>query len=285
MSCRSAASLQHRIRSAGRFVRGLQHHRLLKDGEGVLVHVLVVVVLVLLQPQHRQFRKDVLGQAGVDEECQSTSGVGGHDDLHELLADPLGGHDGQPLGLSRHGGDHVRCHREAELRREPGRAHHAQRIVREGVMRGPWRADRARRQVDQPAEVINEGQVGQPHRHRVDGEVPPTEVATEGVTEVDLRLARLRVVLLGSVGRDLHLTAMHPSTDRAEPDPDVPRGLREALEEGQHRLGASIGREVQISLRRRGQPAEQGIANRPTDEGQLMPRRRETVTDCRQQAR
>ena len=63
---------------------------------------------------------------------------------------------------------------------------------------------------------------GQPHRHRVDGEVAAAEVALEGVAEVDGRLARGRVVGLGAVRR--HLDGPRPlaAADGAEVAAHVP---------------------------------------------------------------
>ena len=59
-------------------------------------------------------------------------------------------------------------------------------------------------------------------RHRVDGEVPPGQVALDGVAEVDLRLAGLAVVGVGAVGRDLAAVGdsvdLDLHTDRAERD-------------------------------------------------------------------
>ena len=274
---------QHRIGSARRLVGLLEDHRLLEDREGVLVHVLVVVVLVLLQPEQRELRQDVLREAGVDEQGEAASRIRGHDDLHELLADPLRRDDRQPLGLGRHGRDDVLRDLEAELGGEAGRPHHPQRVVHERVMRRPGRADDARGQVGLAVEEVHEGQVGQPDGHRVDGEVAADQVAFEGVAEVDLRLAGLRVVLLGPVGGDLHLATGHPGADRAEPDAHVPGRLREAVEEREHRLGPRIGREVEVGLRRGGQAAEERIAHGTPDQGELVPGRREELPDTRQQ--
>ena len=53
-------------------------------------------------------------------------------------------------------------------------------------------------------------------------EVAATEVALEGVAEVDVGLARVGVVGLGAVGRDLHLPRSLAAADRAEVAAHVP---------------------------------------------------------------
>ncbi len=111
-----------------------------------------------------------------------------------------------------------------------------------------------------------------------------TRSLLEGVAEVDLRLAGLRVVLLGPVGGDLHLTTGDPGADRAEPDAHVPGRLGEAVQQREHRLGSRIGREVEVGVRRGGQAAEERVAHGPADQGQLVPGRREQLPDARQQA-
>ena len=50
------------------FARRFEGHRLLEDGQRVLVHVLVAMVLVDLQPEPRQLGQHVIGEAGVHEQ-------------------------------------------------------------------------------------------------------------------------------------------------------------------------------------------------------------------------
>jgi len=59
----------------------------------VLVDILVPVVLVDLELQRRQLGQHVSGQTRIDEERESLPRRGAHEELDELLADPLGRHD------------------------------------------------------------------------------------------------------------------------------------------------------------------------------------------------
>jgi LmbE family N-acetylglucosaminyl deacetylase len=56
----------------------------------------VAVDRVLLERQARQLREELRGQAGTHHEPQRHRGHVDHDDLVELVADALGGHDGEP---------------------------------------------------------------------------------------------------------------------------------------------------------------------------------------------
>jgi hypothetical protein len=96
---------------------------------------------------------------------------------------------------------------------------------------------------------VDEGEVGQPQRHGVDGEVAPDEVVLEGVAERDDRLAGLAVVGVGPVGRDLDDHVAAAGADRAELAAHVPgRGAPR----GEQRLGlvrSCRGREVEVAHR------------------------------------
>ena len=72
---------------------GLVHH-----GQGVGQDVLVPVDRVLLEGQGRQLGQELVGQAGAHHEPQGRpTGTGDHHDLVQLVADPLGRDDGQPV--------------------------------------------------------------------------------------------------------------------------------------------------------------------------------------------
>ena len=74
MSCSTAASRLHQVRPARQ--PRLQVDGLLEHGQAVLVHVLVPVVLVPLQPQRRQLGQDPVGQPGVHQQPQSRAADG-----------------------------------------------------------------------------------------------------------------------------------------------------------------------------------------------------------------
>ncbi|MDH6190129.1 hypothetical protein M2168_003161 [Streptomyces sp. CZ24] len=261
MSWRSAAS--RRVRSGPSL---LQVDRLLQDGQAVLVDVLVTVMLVTLQPQRRKLRQHVRGEAGVDEQGEALARVGGEQELVELVADPLRGDDGDPLGHRRHGGDHLGRHVEVELRGEPGGAHHPQRVVGEGCLGRPGRPQHLGRQVLQAAVRVDEGLLRQGHRHGVDREVAADQVVLDRVAVGDLGLARGAVVRLRAVRGDLDLEGDLLALDHgpllaadgAEGDADLPDGVRPRPDQPEDLLRPGVGGEVQVVP----QPPEQRVADR-----------------------
>ena len=146
---RLADVVQHRSQPADQVRLGgqprLQVDGLLEHGQAVLVHVLVPVVLVALQPQ----RGSSGSTRSASPVCTSSPSPGaravGQQQLGQLVADPLGGHDGDPVGHRRHGRDHPRRRREQQLGGEPGRPHHPQRVVAERLLRRRRGVDRPRR--------------------------------------------------------------------------------------------------------------------------------------------
>ena len=210
---------------------GLQVDGLLQHGQRVLVDVLVPVVLVALQPQRRQLGQHPVGQTGVDQQPQSLARVVGQQQLVQLVADPLGGDDRDPVRHRRHRRHDLRRHLEVELGGEPGRAHHPQRVVGERRLRGARGAQHPAGQVGQAAVRVDEVGTGQRHRHRVHREVPADQVLLDGVAVGDLRLARGAVVRLGAVGGDLDLEARSVASALRQPTvpkaiPDLPDRVR-----------------------------------------------------------
>ena len=107
----------------------------------------------------------------------------------------------------------------------------------------------------------------EPQRHGVDGEVAPRQIGVDDVGVDDLGLARVRVVDLGPVGRDLEAAVAALGADRAE-----------ALALGPHRVGPAgqdalglgrpgVGGAVVVA----GDVApEQQVAHGPADEVELV---------------
>ena len=91
------------------------------------------------------------------------------------------------------------------------------------------------------------------------------------MTENHLRLARLPVVAVGPVGRDLHLFAGDLGADRAEGAPDVPVGVGDRLHDLQDLVRGGIRREIEVVDR----PVEEGVADGPADESEFVPRLQE----------
>jgi hypothetical protein len=149
----------------------------------------VPVVLVPLQPERGEFGQDVIGETGGDQQVQADPRVVGADQFDQLVADPFGRHDRDPVRHRRHRGHHCGIRGEPELRGEPGRPHHPQRVIGERVLRGARRPDRPVGDVLEAAVRIDEDPGRQPDRHRVHGEVAPGQIALQAVAVRDLRLA------------------------------------------------------------------------------------------------
>ena len=244
----------------------LQLHRLLEHGERVLVDVLVAVVLVGRQAQRRQLGQHLVGEAGVDEQPQAGHGVAPAHQLHQLLAHPLRRHDLDARGHGGHRRHRGVVGREAELGGEPGRAHHAQGVVAEGLLGRDRGAQHAGREVGQPAELVHELRRRQSHSERVDGEVAPGEVALEAVAEGHLRLARRRVVVVGAVRRDLDLVVALADAEGAELAAHVPDGVGPAAHDLLDVVRARRRRQVEVV----DGTSEQRVAHGSADERQLV---------------
>ena len=252
-----------RSRGAG---RTLQCDGLLEHDQRVLVDVLVPVVLVDLELERRQLRKDLRGQAGLHEQREPLPGRGAHDQLDELVADPLGRDD---LQRRRHLGHRRRDlgpRRETQLRHEPCGAHHPQRVVGEGHLRGAGGTQDPGRQISQPIMGVDELQRGKPHGHGVDGEVAPEQVVQQVVTEGDHGLSAGAVVGVRPIRRHLDNVVAFAGADGPEGPANVPVGVRPL---GQECLGLLRSRgcgEVQV---RRHTPQE-GVAHGPTHKSDLV---------------
>ena len=244
----------------------------------MLVHVLVTVVLVDLQRERRHLGQHVLADTRVDERRQPAPRRRRHEEFHEFVTHPLGRDHADRAGHLRHRRERLGSDVERQLRAEACRAHHAQRVVTERDHRRRGCAQTPRRHVREAAVRVDEGEVGQPQRHRVDGEVATHEVVVERVAELDDRLARLAVVGVGSVRRDLDLKIALTDADRPESTPEIPHGVSPSGDDALGVLRARRRREVEIGRRAR----EESITHRPTDEGDLVARRREAFTQFAQ---
>ena len=232
----------------------------------MLVDVLVPVVLVDLQAQLGDLRKDVGGDPQLHHEFDAAARVRAQQELDQLVADALGRDDGQPVGHVAGGLGHLRGQLEAELGGEADGPHDAQRVVAEGVLRPAGRAQDALGQVREPAEGVDELLAGQAHGHSVHREVAAQQVVVDVVAVVDVRLARLRGVGLAAVGRDLHLQALLAQADRAELDADGPHGVGPAVDQFEDALGDGVRGEVHIV----GGSSEERVTDRPADDGELL---------------
>ena len=167
---------------------------LLQDSQAVLVDILVTMVFVALQSQGRQLRQYVLGQSGVDQQSQATARVGRHHQLDQLISHPLGRDDGDAFGHVSHRLDHLGGDRKSQLRGKAGGTHHPQGVIGEGVLGAARRTQLAMRQIEDAAMGVDQSAVGQGQRHRVDGEVTPTEIAINRVAIGNFGFATVGVI-------------------------------------------------------------------------------------------
>ena len=128
---------------------------------------------------------------------------------------------------------------------EAGGAQHPQRIVGEATPRvtAACAAGRRRRSAA-PSNGSTRRGLGQGERHRVHGEVAPRQVGLDRVGELDVGLARVRVVGLGAVRRDLERPLAAAGADRAEALALGPDRVGPAVEQALGLGRPGVGREV-----------------------------------------
>ena len=120
--------------------------------------------------------------------------------------------------------------------------------------------------VGRPTERVDEAQLGQLERHRVDREVAPRQVGLDVVGELHLRLAALGPVHVGAKRGDLDAHPTHFASDGAETLSLEPHVIGPSTDESLDLVGPRAGRDVDVVM---GQ-VEQGIANAAADEIALM---------------
>ena len=255
--------------------RGQAHHqlgpRVAHHGDRVREHVLVGVDRILLEAHAVELGQELVAELGLGEEPQARAGVVDQQELRELVADALRAHDLEPVAQLDHCGDERGIGFEVELRDEARRTEHPQRVVEErdlGCERG---AQATRRQVDRPAEGVDQHRVGQAQRHRVHGEVTPREVGLDVVGVDDLGLAALGPVDLGAERGDLEHRVVLAAPDRAEalslePDRIGPRSY-ETFDD----VGPGVGGDVDVGNLAVAQRAvEERVAHAPADQVALV---------------
>jgi hypothetical protein len=121
----------HEVGGVEHAARRLVVDRLLEHGQAVLVHILVPVMFVALEPQGGHLREHAVRESGVDEQADATHGGVCQQQLRQFVADAFGR---DPVDLARQR-RHCRVravfYLEAELRREPRGPEHPQRVVAE----------------------------------------------------------------------------------------------------------------------------------------------------------
>ena len=107
---------------------------------------------------------------------------------------------------------------------------------------------------------------GDPHRHRVGGEIAADQIVLQSVAEAHLGIARYLVIAVGPERGDLQSLPRSARTDCAEVDSGVPQRVGPRPQDRLNNLGPGIGGEVQVG----GQPSQDRIAHAPADEVQLI---------------
>nr|CRL56745.1 hypothetical protein CPGR_04069 [Mycolicibacterium fortuitum subsp. fortuitum DSM 46621 = ATCC 6841 = JCM 6387] len=241
------------------------------------VHILVLVVFIDGHPHLADLRQHHFAQPGLHHQIDPGHRVDAQQQLVQFCGDTLDGDALQLRGHFQQCLEHPRRHREAELRNEPGRAQHPQRIVAEGHLGRRGRVEHLGLYGRQTAQRIMEfgGAVGgDTYRHGVDGEVPAHQVITEVVAELHGRIPGHLVIAVRPERGDLEavLDAAHPlaHTDGAELDAGLPQRVGPRAQNLQHLLRAGVGGEIQIAVL--GQPAQQRVAHTAADQIQLVAR-------------
>ena len=281
--CRLADVMQQRRPAQHEIGTGvLQGDRLPQHGQGMLVDVLVLVMFVDGHPHPADLGQHHLTEPCPHHQLDACHRVGAEQHLVQFDCDPLDGDPGQ-----------LRCHRydgllhpvgypEPQLRDEPGGTQHPQRIVTEGhggFGRGVQNAVADRRQPAQRVLELPRAGSGDPHRHRVGGEVAAHQILGEAVAETHLGIARHLVVAVGPEGGDLQPMPGLGRPDGAEVDPGVPHRVGPRPDDVLHLLRAGVSGEVEVG----GQPTQHGVAHTAADEVQLTAGEGEPPADLTKQ--
>ena len=157
---------------------------------------------------------------------------------------------------------------------EPGRPHHAQRVVEEGHLGLERRPETLGGQIGRPAEGVDELGRGKTQRHRVDREVTPGQVGLDVVGERHLGLAALGPVHLGPERGDLDADAVLLAADRAEPLALEPHVIRPAPHDPLDLVRTGVGGDVDVALLV-GRQVEEGVTDAAAHQRALVPARDE----------
>ena len=156
---------------------------------------------------------------------------------------------------------------ELEHRREADRPDHPKGVLLEsGVRLADGAQDPGVEVEDAAVRVDERGRLARSCApgHRVDREVPASQVDIDRVAELDaVRSPEVGVVMVGPEGRDLEWRAV--AADRHGPELVLIDGAREQLDE---LLGTGVRREVPVVWT----PIEDDITQRPPDDIRGMPR-------------
>ena len=191
----------------------------------MLVDVLMLMVFVDGHPHAADLGQHHLTHPGLYQQVDAGDRVVAQQQFVHLGGHPFGADPGQLRGHLLDGGPHPRGDGEAELGHEPRGAQHPQRVVAERLRRRRRGVQHPGAQRRQPAQRIEEFARpirGDPHRHRVRGEIAAHQVVVEAVAEAHLGIARHPVVAIGAEGGDLQAMFVLADADGAVFDPGIP---------------------------------------------------------------
>ena len=113
---------------------------------------------------------------------------------------------------------------KTNLRSEPQRAHHPQRIIPKRHLGINGGAQHTVQQVIKPAGGIHQLELRQCQCERINGEITSMQIPRKRITKRHHRLARLPVIHIGAIGGHLNLLAVDARTNRAEFTANIPVG-------------------------------------------------------------
>jgi hypothetical protein len=198
----------------------------------------------------------------------------------ELVPDPLRRDDIQAPCHPFHGVHHSRRRPETQRRDEPGRAQHAQGVVREGGL-GMERCvqDLGRQRLEATVRV-EELSLRKPDRHGVDREVSAGQVDQDVLAERDVRLAFVvRVDLLAERG-DLDAPAVLLGPHRPKPRTLHVFVVGPATQQACGLVGMRAGGEIDLSVV--APPTQEVVAHGSSHQVQLVSGRAEPLSEVAQ---
>ena len=248
----------------------------------MLVDVFVLMVFVDRHLHAAHFGKDHLAEPGLHHQVNPGHGIGTEQHFVQLDSHPFDGDTAQ-----------LRCHRcdgfahpvgnsESKLGDEPRRAKHPQRVVGEGHRGGGRGVQDSPLHRGQSAQWINKltrPVRGNPHGHRIDGEVPANQIILKAFTKTHLRVSGNLVVAVGPKGGDLQPLPNLGHAHGSEVDAGVPGRVGPGPDNLLHRLRPGVGGEVEVG----GHSAEHGVADAAPNQIQLLARGREQPAEFAQQ--
>lgn len=245
----------------------LKRNSVFEHLDRMLIHILMLMRIVTLQLQRRQLRQHQLGKPGLNEQLNTGARRIGEQKFDQLIPHPLERNIVDARRQVNHRRKRIPVEMKTQLRSEPQRAHHPQRIIPKRHLRINRGAQHTVQQVIKPASWINQLELRQRQGKRINGEITPMQIARKRITKRHHRLARLPVIHIGAIGGHLNLLTVDARTNRAELTADIPVGAGNRTHNLNDLIRSRIGGEIKIGDRL----TEKRIPHRPTNQRQLVP--------------